>query len=125
MVLAHDERFEGPHSPKGDDDGKRIVLANHALVASHLQLQVIAQQAGMFFRVIRQQRFVFACRKIRERSVGPDLAVRVRVAGAHELAAILENLNVATQGISASSENCSAQASTTTRNSGTSKRGTV
>src|SRR5438105_4879687 len=52
----------------------------------------------MLFRTICAKRFIFACGKIRERSVRPNLAMGMRVAGAHEFAAIFENLYVADPG---------------------------
>lgn len=52
----------------------------------------------MLFCAIGTKRFIFAGWKIRQRGVGPDLAMRVRVAGAHQFTAIFENLHVANPG---------------------------
>ncbi len=98
MAFAENERFERPHRPEWHDHGKRLVLANNALVSLKLQLQIITQQARMFFCAIAAKGFVFARRKVRQRSSCPDLAMRVRVAGAHQLAAVFENLDMANPG---------------------------
>src|SRR5919109_3113332 len=60
VALAQDERLKRPDRPERNDYGEGIVLANDALVALQLQLQVIAKQAGMFFRAIGVERFIFA-----------------------------------------------------------------
>src|SRR5260370_24658741 len=44
--------FRSPNGPEGHEHGKRIVLADHPLIQLQFQLQVIAQQAGMFFGAI-------------------------------------------------------------------------
>lgn len=48
----------------------------------------------MLFGAIGAKRFVFPCRKIGEGVVRPDLTMRVRVAGAHQFAAVFEDLDV-------------------------------
>ena len=48
----------------------------------------------MLFPKIGSKRFVFAGGKIRERVVGPDLTVRMGIAGAHQFATIFEDLDV-------------------------------
>ena len=49
----------------------------------------------MFFRVVGAKRFIFAGRKVRESCVRPNLTMGVRIACAHQFAAIFENLDVA------------------------------
>src|SRR5689334_6658569 len=49
----------------------------------------------MLFCVISAKRFVFTRGKIGEGGVCPDLAMRMWVAGAHEFAAVFEDLDVA------------------------------
>ena len=48
----------------------------------------------MLFQAIGVERFILASRKIWKRGVRPDLAMRMRIARAHEFAAVLEDLHV-------------------------------
>src|SRR5258708_24987580 len=98
MALAEDQGFKWPDSPERHDDGKTFVLANDTHVQLQLQLQVVAKQARMFPGTILAERHELAGRKIWQRSIRPDLAVRVRIAGAQQLAAIFENLHVINPG---------------------------
>src|SRR6266403_589936 len=94
MALAQHQRFEWPNRPERHNYSKSIVLADDAQVQLQLQLQVVAQQAGMFLRVILPERRQLPSGKVWQRSIRPNLAVRMRIARAHHLAAIFENLHV-------------------------------
>src|SRR5258706_390890 len=94
MALAQHQRLEWPNRPERNDHGKSNVLADDPEVQLQLQLQVVAQQARMFLSAIIPERRQLSTRKVWQRSIRPNLAVRMRIARAHHLAAIFENLHV-------------------------------
>ena len=59
-----------------------------------LRGQIVAEQAGAFFRQVSLLRFGFERRLIGDVACRPDLAMRMRVAGAHHGASVLKDLNV-------------------------------
>src|SRR5205823_8699055 len=76
------------------DRYEQIVSADHTLSTIGFLGYIIAEQATVPAGAVRTQRLALARRLIRNVFGGPDLAVRVRIAGAHHLAAVLEYLHV-------------------------------
>src|SRR5216683_2226364 len=72
VALAQDERFERPYGPERHDDGKSIVLANDPRVQLQFQLQVVAQQAGMFFGVILPEGRQLPSGQVWQRGIRPN-----------------------------------------------------
>src|SRR5229473_2142507 len=94
MALAQDQRFEWPNSPEGHDDCKGVVLTDNAQIQLQLQFQIVTEEAGAFFDLILTEGRQLPSGKIWQRSIRPNLAVWVRIAGAQQLATIFEDLYV-------------------------------
>src|SRR5258708_35342773 len=94
MALAQDQRFEWANSPERRDDSKSVVLADDSHIQLQLQFQVVTEEAGAFFSAIFAEGRQFPSGKIWQRSIRPNLAVRVRVAGAQQFATIFKDLHV-------------------------------
>src|SRR5690348_3928156 len=94
VSAADDDRFKRPHRPIRNQDHKGIVVADDSLFALELEAQVIAQQASSVAGAVLQQGLRFAGGYVRDAFGSPNLAMRMRIAGAHQGAAVLEHLDV-------------------------------
>src|SRR5579883_158817 len=99
MALRKDERLERPNGPEGNEDGEVARFQDDALVSREFQREIGAEQAGtgMRSRILALMEEFFRG-LIRERFGGPDLAVRMRIARAHERSAVFENLHAGCRG---------------------------
>src|SRR5450631_2761652 len=98
MTAAAQQHFKRPHRPKGNHCHKPFIAADDASPLALLQRNIVAQETasvlGATFALgIELARWLFwnRCR-------GPNLAMRVRVTGAHHFATVFENLNVVDSG---------------------------
>src|ERR1035441_2364702 len=94
MAARHQEDFEWPHSPPRDQSHEVLILKDDSLIGGPLRFNVVAEQA-----VAGAGKMVALCVGlggwfVGHKAGGPDLTVRVRVAGAHHSAAILKDLHV-------------------------------
>src|SRR5437870_12792419 len=94
MPAAADQHFERPYRPEGDQYNEAFVRNNDPRFFVFLQLQIIAKQTTSMFLEIVLLRRKLARRRLRYRTGGPNLAMRMRIAGAHHIAAIFKNLYV-------------------------------
>lgn len=87
--------LERPHRPEGHQGHEVLVLADEPRsIFLHLQNQVVAEQCVACLIVISKLHFLLSCDFGRQVLGGPDLPMRVGVAGAHHGPAVLEDLNV-------------------------------
>src|SRR5207248_11323534 len=94
MPAAADQHFERPHGPERDQYNEAFVRNNDPRFFVFLQLQIIAKQTTSMFLEIVLLRRKFASGRLRYRAGGPNLAMRMGIAGAHHFAAIFKNLYV-------------------------------
>ena len=95
MLVRDHQNFEWPHRPEGDYDSEELVHTNHASSLRFLQTQVFAEHAFAMIPLELEHGTLLAGGIVGYSLVRPYLAVRMRIAGSHHLAAVLENLNVA------------------------------
>src|SRR5712692_10420678 len=94
VALADDKGFKGPDRPEWHEGSKLLVFTNDALLESGLDLQVLAEQASSVpLPIIEKRRSLFRG-LIGNGSVGPNLAVWMRVARAHHGATIFEDKDI-------------------------------
>src|SRR2546430_11033047 len=94
MPAAADQHLERPHGPERYQHHESLVRNNDPRFFVFLKLQIIAKQTTSMVLRVALLRKKFARRRLRYRTGGPDLAMRMRIAGTHHLAAILKNLYV-------------------------------
>src|SRR5437868_15150954 len=94
VLNCQNQNFKGPDSPEGNQYREEFVLANHSGSVSSLQAQVRAKHTLAASVDELEHRALLACRMVGHVLVGPDLAVRMWVAGPHHLAPVLEDLDV-------------------------------
>ena len=92
--LREDQRLERPHGPERHQRHEVGVFQDDAFIAASLDLEVVAEQAGAGLRSVRTLASQLLRRLIGDRFVGPDLPVRMGVAGTHHRPTVLEDLNV-------------------------------
>lgn len=98
VPAAKNHSFKRPDRPVGDQRHEGLVFADDADDMPALELQIVAQQTGAVCALIFEERIGFAGGNVRDGFGCPNLAVRMRIAGAHERAAILEDLDVTNPG---------------------------
>ena len=99
VATGKDEGFEGPGGPVGDEGDEEVVLDDDAgFGVGEFGGEVVAEQAGVVLVVVGLLGGEFAERLVGDVLGGPDLAVGVRVGGAHHGAAVLEDLDVVDPG---------------------------
>ena len=101
VALRQDEGFKGPDGPPRDNDEEVVVLANDADLFFRFDLEVVAEQAGVFLGELCLERFGLLGGLVGDVLGGPDLAVGMGIAGAHHGAAVLEDLHVVELGLAA------------------------
>ena len=89
------ECLKWPHGPERHHRDEVVVGLDHADPVRALGGQVVAEQAASVLGPVGALPGQLPGRLVRDALVGPDLPVRVRVAGAHHRAAVLEDLHVA------------------------------
>ncbi len=94
VSIADDKSFKRPHRPERHQHCEAVIAANQPVADLVLEFEVLAKQAGVIRLPVQLERFLFACWFVRQCGVGPNLAMRMRIAGAHHDAAVLEDLNV-------------------------------
>src|SRR5580704_8321128 len=94
MACAEDESLKWPDRPERNEGHEISIFKDDADFFLALQFKVVAQEAV----TMALEEFLlvpfFALGKIWNRRVGPDLAMGMRIAGTHQKAAILKNLDV-------------------------------
>ena len=90
-AACYNHRLERPNRPERHHRSEFIVFANDTLLFFFFDFQVCAQQTGSMCPLKLRQRRLLLCRLIRQRSVRPDLSVRMRIARAHHRAAIFKD----------------------------------
>jgi hypothetical protein len=90
---GQDEGLERPHRPERHERHEVLVMANDAFALLEFDAEIVAEQAATAPRV-RLLLVQFPGRLVGQPLVGPDLPVRVRIAGAHHGASILEDQDV-------------------------------
>ncbi len=93
MAPGEDHRFERPNSPEGNHGCESLILRHHPL-ALEFKSEVVAEKAAPPFLQPIRLGLLFLPDFIRNPVICPDLAVRVRIACAHHLTAIFEDLNI-------------------------------
>jgi hypothetical protein len=86
--------FKRPDRPVRHKREKMFVLDDSSGARIFLQPVIIAKQTQPMRIAVGQLRFLLHARNVGDGCGGPDLAMRMGVAGAHHRAAILENLHV-------------------------------
>src|SRR5207248_1725559 len=86
-------RFERPNRPEWHDYAERIVLANTPF-AFLFGDSVVTEQTGMVLILVPGLRQIFLEDLVRNTLVCPNLAMRMRAACTHKIAAVFENLNI-------------------------------
>ena len=94
VPLRDHHRFERPNGPERDHGQEAVVLFNQAFAGRLLEAGVLAQQTTGSRLAPRQLRYLLLDHFVGKRMARPDLAVRMRIAGAHHGAAIFEDLYV-------------------------------
>jgi hypothetical protein len=94
VAIGKDERFEWPNGPEGDNDQEEIVGFDGALAGRALEAGVFAEKTRAAGGVPGLERMLLFRDLVGDGVVGPDLAMRVGIGGAHHGAAVFENLNV-------------------------------
>jgi len=98
MAAADQQYLKGPDRPPGDQSHEVLILEDDAgrfvFLRGLFGSQVVAQQAmagaGEMLALGRD----LGDRLVGNKAAGPDLAVGMRIAGAHHRAAVLEDLHV-------------------------------
>ncbi len=94
MAPAQDHRFEWPGRPKRHQRGEVLIVADDSILALQLDVEVIAEQRSAFpVRVALHVKQLFR-RLAGYVALRPDLPVRVRIAAAHDLTLVLEDLHM-------------------------------
>lgn len=100
VLLGQDESLERPDGPEGNDNDKRIVLNDDALLVLEFACSIIAEQTGAVVRcLVLLKRKQFGLRLFRNTFRTPHLAVWMRVRAAHRRALVLENLHMLDMGL--------------------------
>src|SRR4051794_27112791 len=94
MPAAADQHLERPHRPERHQYHESLIRNNDPRFFVFLEFQIIAKQTTSMFPGVALLPRKFARRRLWYRTRRPDLAMRMRIAGAHHLAAILKNLYV-------------------------------
>src|SRR3954469_24936570 len=94
MPAAADQHLERPHGPERHHYHESLIRNDDPRFFVFLKLQIIAKQTTSMFPGVALLCRKFARRRLRYRTGGPNLAMRMRVAGAHHFATILKNLYV-------------------------------
>src|ERR1700688_10243 len=95
MPTAADEHFERPNCPEWHHDNESFIRRNDPGFLSFLQLEIVAEQTTAVCLGIAVLRRKLARRRLRNGAGRPNLAMRMRIACAHYLAPVLEDLDVA------------------------------
>src|SRR5215472_15985537 len=94
MGLAADQQLKRPYCPERHQGNELLVFTDDPLARRMLEFDVLTEQASVFLtKVFIQPQLLFE-RLVRNRVIGPDLSMRMWIAGTHHLASILENLDV-------------------------------
>src|SRR3954468_13753547 len=94
MPTAADQHLEWPHRPERHQHHESLVRNNDSRFYVFLELHIIAKQTTSMLRRVALLRRQFARRRLRYRTGGPNLAMRMRVACPHHFATVLKNLYV-------------------------------
>ena len=94
MRLGQEQRFEGPDRPPGNDGEKALVLADDPRARVLFHVEIVAEQTASMVLAVFEQRGRLLGRLVGDVLRRPDLPVRMRVAGAHHRAPVLEDLDV-------------------------------
>src|SRR6266550_923734 len=86
--------FKRPDCPEGYQNGEVLIFEDDPFVALPFEGQIVAEQARMLRRLVLLLRQLFLGGFIGQAGTGPDLTVRMGIAGAHHGPAILKDLNV-------------------------------
>ena len=93
MPFGQQQCFKRPDGPERNQRDELRVLANDAAAVVELDGEIIAQQAAIIpFEIMALPLLLFHC-FVGERLIGPDLAMGMRIARTHHLAAVFENLH--------------------------------
>src|SRR5690242_10262772 len=83
VVFADQQDLERPHRPKRNYGGKAFVFPDQAWAAG-LRPEIVAQKAGAPLAAVLGLGPMLLLHFVGNPLAGPDLAMGVRVAGAHE-----------------------------------------
>src|SRR5437879_4406621 len=92
MFLTNHYDLERPYGPKRHERIEPVVFRNESGSRLPLQRQIVAKQAALMAGVVFRLGMTLFYRFVRQALVGPNLAVRVRIACAHHRPAVLKNL---------------------------------
>jgi len=95
MPSAADQHFEWPNCPEGHQHNKCLIRNYDPRALARLQFKIIAEQTSAVALEIAELRRQFARGRLWNRFRRPYLAMRMRIASAHHLAAVFENLHMA------------------------------
>src|SRR5579885_2224410 len=105
MPAAAYQYLKWPHRPEWHQNYETFIRTNNPHLFALFKFDVVAKQTRSVLFEIRLLRQELATGHLRHRTCCPNLAMRMRVARPHHLAAILENLHMADPVHGASSEN--------------------
>src|SRR5258707_11817355 len=94
VSAAAKEHFKRPDGPEGNHGYKALILTHQSCLLPLFDLHVVTKQTTTSFLKIVPLRDHLTRRCLRNGTGSPDLAMWMRVAGAHHLATVLEDLHV-------------------------------
>jgi hypothetical protein len=93
--MGAEQNLERPDRPKGNEGGEMVIGCQDAFLAFVLLRNHVPKQGAMMFIKVAGLSGQLLAGFIGDLSACPDLAVRVRIRGAHYLALIFEDLYIA------------------------------
>src|SRR5215831_14709641 len=94
VTAAANENLEWPHCPERNDGDEGIIFKQPPFFLALFDSDVVAQKATVMRLQISTLGRQLLSRFNRNRKRRPDLAVRVRIAGAHHGATVFKDLHV-------------------------------
>lgn len=88
------QRFKRPGGPVGHHRQPVFGVHHDAFASGQFALRIVQQQRGGMFLKILVLQAIFALGLVRQKTVGPDLPMRVRVGAAHRRAFVFEQLHL-------------------------------
>src|SRR5712691_4270555 len=94
VTAAQYQDLKRPYRPKGHERSERLVLTHDPFRGIAFQRQVFAQHAAFVHLTVLLHGLLLAKGLVGQVGIGPDLAMRMRITGAHHRSAILKDLYV-------------------------------
>ena len=94
MPSRQNHHLKRPDRPERNHGDKARIGLHHALGRFFFEGEVVAQKDRLLFREVHLLAGEFCNNLIGDRPAGPDLTMRMGIAGPHHRAAVLEDLHV-------------------------------